>query len=59
MRFYWNQMFGLGFAASKWWCLDDDNHTRSRMCLEFRFFILNLMICGTLPIGKWRKHNGR
>jgi len=54
MKIYWNKMFGLGFVANRCCCLDDNDHSQSRMCLEFKFIILNLMICGTLPIGKWK-----
>ena len=55
MNVYWNKMFGLGLVVNRWCCLDDNDHSRSRMCLEFRVIIFNLMICGTFPIGKWKK----
>ena len=29
MKIYWNKMFGLGFVASRWCCLDDKDHSRS------------------------------
>jgi hypothetical protein len=54
MKIYWNKIFGIGFVANKWCRLDDNDHGRSRMYLEFKVIILNLMICGTFPIGRWK-----
>ena len=54
MKIYWNKIFGFGFVANTWCRLDDNDCSRSRMCLEFKIIILNLMICGTFPIGRWK-----
>lgn len=57
VTFHLNRTFGLGFGTSidSDICHDDDHH---KICsfLEFKIYILNLLIGGHFAITKWKDY---